>query len=162
LHTWLNKQDDSGHTPLNCAMAINNFKSVQLVRAKLAAFERSRHQVCINILSGTHLQGWDQGPSGDAQGGTRFYSSLQLAEWVDSGSAPAKNMSFRKGTASCGIHARRTHFGGVGGRAFRPFLLSLVAIAAVCVCVCVVIRSPPNVLFVAQPFRWEGVKGGPK
>lgn len=162
LNAWVNKRDESGHTPLQCAMAGNNLRSVQLVRGKLAALEGRSHQVCINIPPDSVVQTWAQGSSSAPQDGSEGPSSVQLAEWADTGSASAKNAPISKSPAACRIHARRAHFGGVNGRAFRPFLLSLVAIATICVCVCVVIRTPPNVQFLRRPFRWEGVDGGPK
>ena len=159
LHAWVNKRDESGQTPLHCAMAGNNLRSIQLVSNKLAVLLGSEHQVCINMPPDSLGENWAHGSPGAVQGGAGG-PSVQLAEWVDSGSASVKNSPINKGPATCRIHARRAHFGGVGGRGFRPFILSLVAIATVCVCVCVVIRSPPSVRFLMRPFRWEGLESG--
>jgi len=158
----VNKRDESGHTPLQCAMAGNNLRSVELVREKLAAPDGIRHQVFINIPPESLVQTWARGSCGGALGGCGDPSSVQLAEWADTGCGSAKQASIRKSSTACSIVARRGHFGGAHRRAFRPFLLSLVAIATICVCVCVVIRTPPNVEFLKKPFRWEGVQGGPK
>lgn len=161
MNAWANKRDENGQTPCQCAMAVQNLKSVQLIKAKLDALEGRSHQVCINIPPDSLIQTWAQGSSDGRQGGPEG-PCVQLAGWADTASSSAKNASVIRSSAPCRIHARRAHFGGVGGRAFRPFLLSLVAIATICVCVCVVIRTPPNVLFLKRPFRWEGVLSGPK
>lgn len=162
LHAWMNKRDDSGRTPLQYAMMGNHIKSIELVSCKVAALAGTSHQVCISIPPDSLLQTLDQRSSRDVHDGSRGFSSLQLAEWVDSGTAPVKNLSINKTLAPCRVHARRAHFGGISGPAFKPFLLSLVAIATVCVCVCILIRTPPSIRFVMQPFRWEGVDGGPR
>ncbi|KAG2332004.1 hypothetical protein Bca52824_003184 [Brassica carinata] len=39
--------------------------------------------------------------------------------------------------------------------AYRPAMLSMVAIAAVCVCVALLFKSYPEVIYVFQPLRWE-------
>lgn len=44
--------------------------------------------------------------------------------------------------------------------AYRPAMLSMVAIAAVCVCVALLFKSSPEVLYVFQPFRWELLEYG--
>ncbi|KAL1189580.1 Squamosa promoter-binding-like protein 12 [Cardamine amara subsp. amara] len=44
--------------------------------------------------------------------------------------------------------------------AYRPAMLSMVAIAAVCVCVALLFKSCPEVLYVFQPFRWELLEYG--
>ncbi|XP_065863938.1 squamosa promoter-binding-like protein 1 [Euphorbia lathyris] len=44
--------------------------------------------------------------------------------------------------------------------AYRPAILSMVAIAAICVCVALLFKSSPEVLYVFRPFRWEMLKYG--
>lgn len=44
--------------------------------------------------------------------------------------------------------------------AYRPAMLSMVAIAAICVCVALLFKSSPEVLYVFRPFRWELLKYG--
>lgn len=154
LNAWGKKRTESGQTPLDLAVAGDNLRSVELVAEKL----RRRHQVCINIPPDSQLQTWAASQDGSLAGP----SSVQLAEWTDTAKSGPIRSPAAAAAPACRIQARRAHFGGVSGRAFRPFLLSLVAIATICVCVCVVIRTPPNVIFLRRPFRWEGVQGGPK
>lgn len=45
------------------------------------------------------------------------------------------------------------------GLLHRPFIHSMLAVAAVCVCVCVFFRGTPSVGSVA-PFRWENLDFG--
>ncbi|MCI21460.1 squamosa promoter-binding-like protein 12-like [Trifolium medium] len=44
--------------------------------------------------------------------------------------------------------------------AYRPAMLSMVAIAAVCVCVALLFKSSPEVLYIFRPFRWESLEYG--
>ncbi|KAH7666562.1 Ankyrin repeat-containing domain-containing protein [Dioscorea alata] len=43
---------------------------------------------------------------------------------------------------------------------YRPVMLSMVGIAAVCVCVGLLLKSPPLVLYLNHPFRWESLGYG--
>ena len=160
LHAWLNKRDEIGQTPLHCAVAGNNVRSIEVVRDKLAALGGGEYQVCINIPAESVVQSWAHGSPGGAGGGAGGPPSIQLVQWVEKGCGPAKKSAIHAGPGACRMRGRRGIFGGVAGRGFRPFILSLVAIATVCVCVCVVIRTPPSVRFVSQPFRWDVLESG--
>lgn len=161
LHAWLNRRDDNGETPLTCAVACKNFKAVNLVRDKLARLQGTPGEVRNNMLLESLPQSWIQKPVGDLESGTGG-SSVQLSVF-DNGVRGKKSNTKKVGSSTCRVPSRRgNHFGGIIGPAFRPFLLSLVAIAAVCVCVCIVFKGPPQVRFVVSPFRWEGLDSGPK
>lgn len=50
---------------------------------------------------------------------------------------------------------------GSQGLLNRPYIHSMLAIAAVCVCVCLFLRGSPDLGLVA-PFKWENLDFGPK
>lgn len=43
----------------------------------------------------------------------------------------------------------------------RPYIHSMLAIAAVCVCVCLILRGAPQLNMIA-PFKWENLNFGPQ
>lgn len=157
LNAWVNKRDDSGQTPVSCALGGGNIKSVYLVRAKLLRLETSG-DVSISIPTESLPQAWDRRSGENVVTGSP--AALELAMWVDCGKGKVE--ASKASQPSCRLRScHASHYGGIKGPAFRPFLLSLVAIAAVCVCVCLVFKGPPQVRFVLPPFRWEGLESGP-
>ena len=67
----------------------------------------------------------------------------------------------RRSCAKCSVAAtkyyRRVH--GAQGLLQRPYIHSMLAIAAVCVCVCLFLRGLPDIGSVA-PFKWESLDYG--
>ena len=71
---------------------------------------------------------------------------------------------FKQGSRSCArcaVKARKydMRIAGSQGLLQRPFIHSMLAIAAVCVCVCVFFRGAPDIGLVA-PFKWENLEYG--
>ncbi|KAJ6731250.1 SQUAMOSA PROMOTER-BINDING-LIKE PROTEIN 4 [Salix viminalis] len=66
-----------------------------------------------------------------------------------------------KSCAKCASVAAKFHgrFPGSQGLLQRPYIHSMLAIAAVCVCVCVFLRGAPCIGLVA-PFKWENLDYG--
>ncbi|KAL3603157.1 hypothetical protein D5086_004016 [Populus alba] len=66
-----------------------------------------------------------------------------------------------KSCAKCASVAAKIHgrFLGSQGLLQRPYVHSMLAIAAVCVCVCLFFRGAPDIGLVA-PFKWENVNYG--
>lgn len=66
-----------------------------------------------------------------------------------------------KSCSKCAIivskHPRRIP--GSQGLLHRPYIHSMLAIAAVCVCVCLFLRGAPDIGLVA-PFKWENLNFG--
>ncbi|KAL5557641.1 hypothetical protein UlMin_033852 [Ulmus minor] len=67
----------------------------------------------------------------------------------------------RKSCARCAAAAKKSYrrFPGAQGLLQRPYIHSMLAIAAVCVCVCLFLRSVPDIGSVA-PFKWENLDYG--
>ena len=67
----------------------------------------------------------------------------------------------RKSCAKCAIVAAKFHkrVPGSQGLLQRPYIHSMLAIAAVCVCVCLFFRGAPDIGVVA-PFKWESLDFG--
>ncbi|KAJ6336500.1 hypothetical protein OIU77_026281 [Salix suchowensis] len=66
-----------------------------------------------------------------------------------------------KSCAKCASVAAKFHgrFPGSRGLLQRPYIHSMLAIAAVCVCVCLFFRGAPDIGLVA-PFKWENLDYG--
>ncbi|KAJ6336601.1 hypothetical protein OIU76_006474 [Salix suchowensis] len=66
-----------------------------------------------------------------------------------------------KSCAKCASVATKFHgrFPGSRGLLQRPYIHSMLAIAAVCVCVCLFFRGAPDIGLVA-PFKWENLDYG--
>jgi hypothetical protein len=163
LHAWVNKQDESGQTPLSLALQGGNLKSVELVRVKLALLDSTGGNVAINIPgdSFAHI------PDGKFhEGASRSISNLPAAVnlplWGDHSSASGRKHNAGKAPSCRALANRPGKHGALHGYIPKSFLLSLVSIAAVCVCVCLVFRNAPCVKFVMPPFRWEHLGGGPQ
>lgn len=63
---------------------------------------------------------------------------------------------------ACKLCAQQVIYRSPVGRSllYRPVMLSMVGIAAVCVCVGLLLKSPPLVLYLNHPFRWESLGYG--
>lgn len=69
----------------------------------------------------------------------------------------------RKSCTKCAVVAAKFNrrVPGSQGLLHRPYIHSMLAIAAVCVCVCLFLRGSPDIGLVA-PFKWENLDYGPK
>ncbi|KAJ6809285.1 squamosa promoter-binding-like protein 15 isoform X2 [Iris pallida] len=135
LDCWNSILDDNGHSPYMYASQRNNHSYNQLVARKLA--NRKNNQVSIDV-----------GNTG-IEGGT-----------AKTGCSRALEVS---SCAQCAL-AERTHNKRIArsrGLLARPYVHSMLAIAAVCVCVCLFFRGSPQIGTVA-PFKWENLDFGPK
>lgn len=67
----------------------------------------------------------------------------------------------RRSCAKCAVAAKKYsgRVPGAQGLLQRPYIHSMLAIAAVCVCVCLFLRGYPDIRLVA-PFRWENLDFG--
>lgn len=67
----------------------------------------------------------------------------------------------RSSCAKCAVVATRynNRFPGSQGLLQRPYVHSMLAIAAVCVCVCLFLRGSPDIGRVS-PFKWENLDFG--
>lgn len=151
LHAWLIKKADSGETPLTCAQKGGNIKCLQLVRAKLRRLE-TPDGTSTNIPEVL----WDQNLKGDS------FVQLELPTWGTSSREVIGSKVSMSHTCRTNDFVRLPrHAAGIKGVIFKPFILSIMAIACICVCLCLVFKDPPRV-DTDTPFTWEALKQGYK
>ncbi|KAK4859375.1 hypothetical protein QYF36_004440 [Acer negundo] len=140
LSCWNSLLDANGQSPYSYAVMRNNHSYNKLVARKLA--DKRNGQVSVTI-------GMDIEQSGSTMGHMHGTSS-QFKQG-------------QKSCAKCAIAATKysRRFQGSQGLLSRPYVHSMLAIAAVCVCVCLFLRGSPDIGLVA-PFKWENLEYGPK
>lgn len=139
LLSWNSSLDANGLSPFQYASMRNDNSYNMLVAQKLA--DRIAGQVSVRISNEIELQTIN----GDQQ-----ELSFRIRDRV----AP-------KSCSRCALvtakHPRRMP--GSQGLLHRPYIHSMLAIAAVCVCVCLFLRGAPDIGLVA-PFKWENLNFG--
>lgn len=135
LNCWNSLLDSSGLSPYAYALMRNHHSYNRLVARKLA--DKKNGQVSISI--GNEMEQQSLGVSQDQH--HRF--------------------QFKKGQRSCSkcaIVASRYNRRMPGSQGFlhRPYIHTMLAIAAVCVCVGVLLRGNPDV-GLPEPFIWESL-----
>ncbi|XP_074279169.1 squamosa promoter-binding-like protein 14 isoform X1 [Silene latifolia] len=130
LHSWKSLLDDNGQSPSAYAIMRNDDTLNSLVAQKLV--DRRNLQVSVSI--GNEII------ESAVNAEVRQRSSLQLNKKPDSCSKCAK-MTYNRTPGSYGM-------------LHRPFIHSMLAIAAVCVCVCLFFKS------MAVPLTWENLDFG--
>ncbi|XP_010256977.1 PREDICTED: squamosa promoter-binding-like protein 14 [Nelumbo nucifera] len=140
LKCWNSLPDANGQTPFTYSLMRNNHSYNRMVARKLA--ERKRGQVSIPVGDEISL---DQSWIIDEQADKPLPETLQG----------------RRSCARCAVVATRYYkrMPGSQGLLHRPYVHSMLAIAAVCVCVCLFLRGSPDIGSVA-PFKWENLDYG--
>ncbi|KAA8514748.1 hypothetical protein F0562_017927 [Nyssa sinensis] len=138
LRCWNALLDANGLSPYAYALMRNNHSYNRLVAQKVA--DRKSGQVSVSIGNDIEQQG----------------------SIVDQDHKPMPQ--FKQGQKSCSkcavVAARyNRRIPGSQGLLHRPYIHSMLAIAAVCVCVCLFLRGSPNIGLVA-PFKWENLGYG--
>uniref|UniRef100_A0A5B6YZU9 Putative squamosa promoter-binding-like protein 14 isoform X1 n=2 Tax=Davidia involucrata TaxID=16924 RepID=A0A5B6YZU9_DAVIN len=138
LRCWNSLLDANGLSPYAYALMRNNHSYNRLVARKLA--DRKNGQVSVSI--GNDIE--------------------QKWSIVDQDHRPSPQ--FKQGQRSCSkcavVAARyNRRIPGSQGLLHRPYIHSMLAIAAVCVCVCLFLRGSPDIGLVA-PFKWENLGYG--
>ncbi|KAL8167432.1 hypothetical protein V2J09_008931 [Rumex salicifolius] len=157
IEAWKTVGDSTGLTPNDYASLrghysyINSVKEKEKKKKKMAN-EEDNGQVTVDIPAAV---------SDDSRAHTKHLHILKSAQ---------VNHSFQteklKTTSSgwqCNACERKLRYGNArAGSAFayRPAMLSMVAVAAVCVCVALLFKTLP-VVYLSKPFRWETLKYGP-
>ncbi|XP_068651869.1 squamosa promoter-binding-like protein 15 [Aristolochia californica] len=136
LNCWTSLLDASGQSPQMYASARSHHSYNHLVARKLA--DRRNGQVSIAVDADTSLdQSWI----------------------VPEPDKPTVQLSQVKSCSQCAISMTRRRIPGAQGLLHRPYVHSMLAIAAVCVCVCLLFRGLPQIGSIA-PFKWENVGYG--
>lgn len=130
--------DANGQTPYTYAMMRNNHSYNKLIARKHA--DREKGQVSVIIEDETEQ------PS----------LGIERKPW------PSNKVERSQGScAKCVVAAMHYNRRALGppGLLHRPYIHSVLAIAAVCVCVCLFFRGAPDIGSVA-PFKWENLDYG--
>ncbi|KAJ7541116.1 hypothetical protein O6H91_10G047100 [Diphasiastrum complanatum] len=189
LSAWINAKDAAGHTPFDCALARGSFRYIQMVSGKLAKVENPL-QVTIDIPESPALALLHQNTQPVAlmqQDPQSEHTSNSANQNITTTAGASADLVADKGTLELTLWQRpylegpdvhRSHLnvknchqqskrfsryvGGMKGPMYRPFMLSMIAIAAVCVCVCLFWKSLPQIQNVLSPFVWESLDFGPR
>ncbi|TKY69131.1 Squamosa promoter-binding protein 14 [Spatholobus suberectus] len=138
LKCWESLVDANRQTPHAYAMMRNNDSYNVLVACKLA--ERRRGEISVTIENEIE------------QSSVRVQLKQKQSNLVKQGQSSCAKCAIAE------IHYNR-RVPGSQGLLHRPFIYSMLAVAAVCVCVCVFFRGRPFVGSVA-PFSWENLDYG--
>ncbi|KAF6174231.1 hypothetical protein GIB67_033763 [Kingdonia uniflora] len=140
LACWNTLEDANGQSPSAYATMRDNHSYNRLVARKIT--DRKNGHISIPIGGDASLDSWIIKEQGDGQ-------SPQM-------------LRGKKPCARCAVVMTK-HFkripGRQGGLLHRPYVHSMLAIAAVCVCVCLFLRGSPDIGCVA-PFQWENLGFG--
>ncbi|KAL3514911.1 hypothetical protein ACH5RR_027628 [Cinchona calisaya] len=138
LHCWNSLLDANGLSPYAYAAARNNHSYNRLVAQKLA--NRENGQISVSI--GNEIEQF----------------------WSDVNHDHRPTFHLKRGQKTCSkcatVAVRYRMIPGSQGLLQRPYIHSMLAIAAVCVCVCLFLRGDPDVGSIA-PFKWENLGYGP-
>ncbi|KAJ6939961.1 squamosa promoter-binding-like protein 14 isoform X2 [Populus alba x Populus x berolinensis] len=137
LSCWNSVLDANGLSPYAYAVMTKNHSYNLLVARKLA--DKRNGQISVAI-------------------GNEIEQAAALEQ------EPMKISQFqreRKSCAKCASVAAKIHGRFLGSRGLlqRPYVHSMLAIAAVCVCVCLFFRGAPDIGLV-DPFKWENLNYG--
>lgn len=143
IEAWKNARDSTGSTPEDYARLRGHYTYIRLVQKKINQRQGAAH-VVVEIPSNLTECNTNQKQN---ESSTTF--EIGKAE-------------IKRGLGHCKLCDNKLSCRTAVGRslAYRPAMLSMVAIAAVCVCVALLFKSSPEVLYVFQPFRWESLEFG--
>lgn len=132
IEAWKTSRDSTGFTPEDYARLRGHFSYIHLIQRKINKKSTTEDQVVVNI------------PVSFLDREQKEPKSGPMASALEINQLPCKLCDHKLvyGTTRRSV-------------AYRPAMLSMVAIAAVCVCVALLFKSCPEVLYVFQPFRWE-------
>ncbi|KAG6704443.1 hypothetical protein I3842_07G134000 [Carya illinoinensis] len=138
LNCWTSLLDASGQSPYAYALMRSNHSYNKLVARKLT--DRENGQVSVTVMSEIEQ------------------SQLALEQ------EHKIITQFKQGPrscVSCAVVARKYNMRVAASQGLlqRPYINSMLAIAAVCVCVCLFLRGSPDIGSVA-PFKWENLDFG--
>lgn len=145
IEAWKSARDKVGSTPNDYACLRGHNSYIQLVQKKIN--NKLNRRVVLDIPDAPLDCNTKPKPS-DGLKSVRF-PSLQIEK-----QAARQHCKLCEQKLAYGDTRMRTSL------AYRPAMLSMVAIAAVCVCVALLFKSSPEVLYAFRPFRWELLKYG--
>ena len=149
IEAWTSARDKVGLAPNDYASLRGYNSYTQLVQKKINNNKLDRH-VVLDIPSGALLN-------------CNTKPAPTPSDGLKSLTVPSLQIEKRAAHQYCNLCEQKLAYGNMRMRtslAYRPAMLSMVAIAAVCVCVALLFKSSPEVLYVFRPFRWELLKYG--
>lgn len=135
IEAWKTSRDSTGFTPEDYARLRGHFSYIHLIQRKINKKSTTEDHVVVNIPVSFSDREQKEPKSGPVTSALEITQINQL---------PCKLCDHKL------VYGRTRR-----SVAYRPAMLSMVAIAAVCVCVALLFKSCPEVLYVFQPFRWE-------
>ncbi|KAL5859331.1 hypothetical protein ACOSQ4_000627 [Xanthoceras sorbifolium] len=138
IEAWKSARDITGSTPEDYARLRGHYSYIHLVQRKINKRPGAGH-VVLDM------------PSIIAESNINQKQNDELATSFEIGQTAIGSIK-----RPCKLCHQKLAYGTVSrSMAYRPAMLSMVAIAAVCVCVALLFKSCPEVLYVFRPFRWE-------
>lgn len=134
LNCWNSLLDANGQSPYSYAVTRNNNSYNELVSCKLTDRKNSQ----ISVIIGSEME--ESQPSIVQEPGQRAQSQSSVGSCMRCAVAAAK-------------YGRSRRFQASHGLLHRPYIHSMLVVAAVCVCVCLIFRGGPKV--GNPPFNWE-------
>lgn len=138
LTCWNSLLDASGQSPCDYAAARRNYSYNRLVERKIA--DRKQGQVSISVGNEILDQSWA------IERVVKQFSQCRNGKMSCTRCATTMTKHYKHGPVCQGV-------------LHRPYIRSMLAIAAVCVCVCLFLRGSPEIGSVA-PFKWENLGYG--
>lgn len=146
LQSWNTVLDASGQTPYAYALMRNNHSYNRLVERKLSDRRNSQVSITVTNLETPKKEFAAEGIVGTLQSKTLSISSQPKLPQTCAQCASLANRKLRRVAGNQGV-------------LYRPYMLTMLAIAAVCVCVCLLFKGPPRIGSIA-PFKWENIGFG--
>ncbi|CAH2057683.1 unnamed protein product [Thlaspi arvense] len=137
IKAWNTSRDSTGFTPEDYARLRGHFSYIHLIQRKINKKSATEDHVVVNIPVS-----FSDAERKESKSGGPMASALEITTQTNQLQCKLCDHKLVYGTARRSV-------------AYRPAMLSMVAIAAVCVCVALLFKSCPEVLYVFQPFRWE-------
>lgn len=141
MKCWNSLLDDNDQSPYMYAISRNNVSYNRLVARKLA--DRTSGQVTISVESGEIPMDEPWVVGGSNKHGAQTLQPRSCAQCTLRGAGQLRRTPHTKGLLQ------------------RPYVHSMLAIAAVCVCVCIFFRGSPQIGSI-EPFKWENLDFGPR
>ncbi|CAO2818215.1 unnamed protein product [Amaranthus hypochondriacus] len=137
INVWKNARDSTGATPEDYARLRGHYAYIHAVQRKMHRTSASGHVVL-------DIRGEPSIPTKHDRA-----VSFEVARSASFALNQDSKLCDQKKLFAYYVKSARTSL------AYRPAMLSMVAIAAVCVCMALLFKSMPNVVCLFQPFRWE-------
>ncbi|XP_043723285.1 squamosa promoter-binding-like protein 1 [Telopea speciosissima] len=148
IEAWKSARDNTGFTPEDYARLRGHYSYILLVHRKVNKKSEARH-VILDM----------PGVPSESNTNKKHMNGLKLGKVVGFDIDKTELGVMQR---YCKLCDQQLVYGNSRRLlAYRPAMLSMVAIAAVCVCVALLFKSQPEVLCVLPPFRWESLEYGP-